>query len=352
MIARDLDVACVPASGTVRDALRVIDGFAHSVALILDDAGVLAGLLTDGDLRRALLRGASLDDGVLPFATTSPLTCRSGTPRALVLDLMRARSVAVVPEIDDAGHLVGLHTLTDIVGGATLPNVAVVMAGGKGTRLGELTRTTPKPLVPVAGRSILEWIILNLVGGGIREIYVSVNHLADQIESALGDGTALGCTINYLRENEDEPLGTAGSLAVLRDLRPDLEDPLLVMNGDLMVEFNVRELVQHHRDQNAAVTVGVRPYQHTVPFGVVQVDHEGTISGISEKPTITMDINAAVYAVAPEMMMLVPSGRVSTMPELVEACIGRGNRVVAWPVSSDWIDIGTPRDLALARGLG
>lgn len=351
MTTRDLDAACVPASGTVRDALRVIDVFAHSVALILDDEGVLAGLLTDGDIRRALLAGVTLDDDVLPVATRSPLTCTSGTPRPLVLDLMRARSVDVVPEVDDGGRLVGLHTLTDIVGGSPLPNVAVVMAGGKGTRLGDLTRTTPKPLVPVAGRSILEWIVLNLVGGGIREIYVSVNHLADQIVGVLGDGSAYGCEIHYLHESGDNPLGTAGSLALLRDRRSGPADPILVMNGDLMVEFDARELIRHHVEQTAAVTIGVRPYQHTVPFGVVQVGGDGSVAGIMEKPTITMDINAAVYAVSPEILPLVPAGVGSSMPELVQRCLESGNRVVAWPLSSEWIDVGTPSDLARARGI-
>lgn len=351
MARRELDAACVPASGTVRDALRVIDEFAHSVALILDDEGVLAGLLTDGDIRRALLAGVALDDVVLPVATRSPLTCRSGTPRSLVLDLMRARSIDVVPEVDDGGRLVGLHTLTDIVGGAPLPNVAVVMAGGKGTRLGDLTKTTPKPLVPVAGRSILEWIVLNLVGGGIREIYVSVNHLADQIVGVLGDGAAYGCEIRYLHESGGNPLGTAGSLALVREQRPEFADPILVMNGDLMVEFDARELIRHHVEQNAAVTIGVRPYQHTVPFGVVQVDRDGSVAGITEKPTFTVDINAAVYAVSPDALQFVPSGVGSSMPELVQRCLESGNRVAAWPLSSDWIDVGTPRDLARARGL-
>ena len=145
----------------------------------------------------------------------------------------------------------------------------MIMAGGEGTRLGELTRDTPKPLMEVAGRSILEWIVLNLVGGGIRDIYVSVNHLADQIEEHLGDGSRLGCTVRYLREEPDLPLGTAGSLGLLRAEHPDLAVPTLVMNGDLMVQFEPEQLLDFHDATGAAVTVATRPYQHEVPFGVV-----------------------------------------------------------------------------------
>lgn len=351
MTTHDLARACMSADGDLRAALRVIDQFAHSVALITDEQGALAGLLTDGDVRRALLAGSSLEDPALPVATRTPLTCRSGSPRSLVLDLMRAKRITVVPEVDAAGRLVGLHTLNDIVGGDPLPNVAVVMAGGKGTRLGAITASTPKPLVSVAGRSILEWIVLNLVGGGVREVYISVNHLADQVVDHLADGSQFGCTIRYLHEDPDRPLGTAGSLALLRAVRPQLREPVIVMNGDLMVDFDARELLRHHGESGAALTIGVRPYQHRVPFGVVELDAGGNVTAITEKPTVTMDINAAVYAVSPPALALVPAGACSSMPELARACLQQGMPVRAWPLQTEWIDVGTPQDLARARGL-
>ena len=298
MTARDLRAACAPTSATVRDALEVVDRSATLVCLLVDDDFRLAGLLTDGDLRRAVLKGTSLDAPALDHATRSPHSVAAGSPRALVLDLMQALRISAVPEIDDDGTLVNLHTLSDVVGSAPLPNVAVVMAGGRGTRLGDLTKDTPKPLMTVAGRSILEWIVLGLVGDGIREIYVSVNYLAEQIEEHLGDGARLGVAVRYLREDPDHPLGTAGSLTLLREERPDLEHPVLVMNGDLMVEF----------------------------------------------------INAAVYAVEPRVLAWLPAGRASTMPGLVETCLERDERVTAWPIQSEWIDVGTPTDLARAKG--
>ena len=165
------------------------------MCLLVDDDGRLAGLLTDGDLRRAVLKGSALDDPALDHATRSPHVVAAGSPRALVLDLMQALRISEVPEVAADRTLVGLHTLSDVVGSAPLPNAAVIMAGGRGTRLGDLTKDTPKPLMTVAGRSIIEWIVLGLVGDGLREIWVSVNYLADQIEEHLGDGSRLGCPV-------------------------------------------------------------------------------------------------------------------------------------------------------------
>jgi dTDP-glucose pyrophosphorylase len=348
-MTRDLKTACAPVTATVRDALVVIDRSATSVCLLVDDQGRLRGLLTDGDLRRALLRGTTLEDPALDHASTSPHTVGVGTSRGAVLDLMSALRISAVPEVDDLGHLCGLHTLSDVVGATPLPNVAVVMAGGRGTRLGELTQDTPKPLMTVAGRSIIDWIILGLVGDGIREVYVSVNYLAEKVEEHLGDGSRLGCTIRYLREEPERPLGTAGSLTLLRAERPDLADPVIVMNGDLMVQFDVGNLLETHRRTGALVTVGTRTYQHEVPFGVVESER-GRVTGVTEKPTLSLDINAAVYAVEPRALEWLPDGRASTMPGLVETCLERGEVVTAWPITSEWNDVGTPRDLARAKG--
>lgn len=349
MTSRDLRAGCAPRTASIRDALIVIDRSATSVCLLVDEDGRLLGLLTDGDLRRALLRGVGLDDAALEHATTTPHVVESGTSRAAVLDLMSALRISAVPEVDANGVLVGLHTLSDVVGATALPNVAVIMAGGRGTRLGELTKDTPKPLMTVAGRSIIEWIVLGLVGDGIRDIYVSVNYLAEQIEEHLGDGSRLGCTVRYLREDPEMPLGTAGSLTILRRERPDLADPVVVMNGDLMVQFDAAKLLEVHRRSNAVLTVATRSYQHEVPFGVVESEN-GRVTGVSEKPTLSFDINAAVYAVEPRALEWLPEGRASTMPGLVETCLERDEVVTAWPIRSDWIDVGTPEDLARAKG--
>jgi NDP-sugar pyrophosphorylase family protein len=265
--------------------------------------------------------------------------------------MMHASKISAVPEVDTEFRLVGLHTLSQITGAPEIPNITVIMAGGKGTRLGELTRHTPKPLMPVAGRPIIEWIILGLVGDGIRTVYVTVNHMADQIIERLGDGEQLGCHIEYLREQVDNPLGTAGALSLLPEsVTEPGNPPMLVINGDLMVDFDAQALINRHGATGAAVTMGTRPYSHTVPFGVVEVDDDRHITAITEKPTVTVEINTAIYCIDADLPRLLPYNQPSTMPDLAQSCLDQGRRVIAWPLSSEWIDIGTPTDLARAKG--
>lgn len=349
-MSRDLELVKAPTNASLRDVIEVVDRSATAVALLVDEGDRLQGLLTDGDVRRALLKGAELTDAALPFATTEPQTVGSGSSRALVLDLMRALRISAVPELDDNGVVVGLHTLSDVIGVEPLANPAVVMAGGRGTRLGSLTQDTPKPLMQVAGRSILEWIVLNLVGGGVREVWVSVNHMAEKVMEHLGDGSHLGCSVSYLEEDPQRPLGTAGSLGLLRAERPELDLPVLVMNGDLMVQFDPVDLLAFHERAGARITVAARPYHHEVPFGVVDHGPDGAVRGIREKPTYSASVNAGVYAVDAAVLDRVRPGEPTTMPELVQSCLDAGDTVAAWELATDWIDVGTPVDLARAKG--
>ena len=336
----------VGTEATVLDAVAAIDAGGSGVALVVAD-GVLRGVVTDGDVRRAILAGTSLHDGAITIATRKPVVVGPQASRASTLDIMRARRLDAVPIVADGGRLLGLHTLSDLVGVVQRPNHAVIMAGGRGSRLGDLTRATPKPLLPVAGRPIIEWAILELVGAGVRTIHVSIGHLAEQIVDRLEDGSALGCDIDYLRE--DEPLGTAGALALLADAHPALTDPIVVLNGDLMVQLDVGDLLATHHSAASALTIGTRPYAHQVPFGVLETEH-GRVTGIAEKPTVEVEVSAGIYAVEPALLELVPRGAPSTMPELTQRAIERGHLVRTWPLRQDWIDVGTPHDLTRARG--
>lgn len=351
MTRAELDAVTLPCRASLREVLECVDRSGLRVALLVDSEGRLSGLLTDGDVRRAILSGDDLSSPALPHATTTPQTVPVGHGRAGVLDIMRALRLSVLPELDEDGRPVGLHTISDVVGVPQLPNPVVIMAGGQGTRLGALTASTPKPLIEVAGRSILEWIVLNLVGGGARDLYVSVNHLAEQIEDHLGDGSRLGCSVRYLREEPGRYLGTAGSLSLLRSARPDLDAPVLVMNGDLMVDFDPAQLLSFHDHSGAAITVATRAYQHEVPYGVVEHGPDHAVAAITEKPVVSMVVNAGVYAVSPHVLDRVAPGTPTTMPALIQECLELGECVAAWQLHADWIDVGTPVDLARARGV-
>lgn len=341
---------CIPRGASIRMALAAIDAGASLIALITDDDGYLAGIVTDGDIRRALLADNSLDSAVLPHANLAPRTVPVSSSRADALDLMRTIRINALPIVDEGSRVVGLQTLSEIIGKRRLTNHAVIMAGGRGTRLGELTKARPKPLMTVAGRAIIDWVVLGLVESGITDIHVSVAYLSDQIMDHLGDGDQLGCRIGYIHEDPDVPLNTAGALGHYFRQNATIDEPIIVTNADLMVRYNAADLLDFHASRGAAISVASRTYTHQVPFGVMEVDSESLVTGIAEKPQMEFEISAGIYAVSRAALELVPFDQPYSMPELMEACLQNGRRVASWPINSDWIDVGTPKDLATAKG--
>jgi dTDP-glucose pyrophosphorylase len=349
---KPLDHLLVHADRPIREVMSTIDRGAEAIALVVTSDGTLEGTVTDGDIRRALLAGASLDDTVAPFVSHDPVTVAEGTDRAAVLDLMRARQLNQIPVVDDAGRLVGLHVVREVLGAEARPNWAVVLAGGRGTRLGQLTTTTPKPMLPVAGRPILERIVLHLVGSGITTVYLSVGYLADQIRDHFGTGADFGCDIRYLDEDPAIPLGTGGPLRALQELSTAPSDPVLVLNGDLVTSFSVGGILHHHAHSRAAMTVALREYVHDVPFGVAHLD-EGDlrfISRLDEKPHWSGLVNAGIYVIDPALIATIPAGEMYPITDLINACLERGERIAGWRLTGDWHDIGRPIEFAHARG--
>jgi dTDP-glucose pyrophosphorylase/CBS domain-containing protein len=334
---------------TIRDAMGAIDAGTVEIALVVDDGRRLLGTVSDGDVRRALLAGAALDDPVKPYMTADPRVVRPESGRAEVLDLMRARSLAQIPVLDEHGVVVGLHVLRELLGAIERENWAVIMAGGRGTRLAPLTDHLPKPMLPVAGRPILERLVLHLVGSGIRRILLSVNYLSDLIEGHFGNGAAFGCAIGYLREEPGRPLGTGGSLALLRDLPEQPTHPLLVMNGDLLTNFSVPAMLASHEASGAPATLAVREYTHEIAFGVAEVQGSW-LRRLQEKPVVSWSISAGIYAIDPGLLPRIPRNQQFPLPSLLDDCLLRGEPVNVWQIDDEWSDIGQPAELRRARG--
>ena len=342
-MAENLSGCLVPAGGTVRDALAAVDRGVAGIALAVDADGRLAGVATDGDLRRALLRGIPLDAPLEPLLVRTFASVSRSQSRADALDLMVARRIDAIPVLDEGGHPVALHLLHTFLEPVARENWAVIMAGGRGTRLAPLTDTIPKPMLRVAGRPILERIVLHLVGHGIRRIFISVNYLAHVIEDHFGDGSAFGARIEYLREQA--PLGTGGALGLL-PAAPDRT--LVLLNGDLVTGVDVGDLIDHHERGGFEATVGTRRYVHTVPFGCIEREGD-RITGLEEKPAIEREVNTGIYALSPWAAGLVEPGRAITMPELVAQILVTGRPVGAFEVEDDWVDVGQRDQLARAR---
>lgn len=344
MDAQDLSRFLVHPEQTVRDAMRVISDNWREFALVARVDREVIGVITDGDIRRGLLSGLTLDSHAAAVMTRDYIAVTPQADRAGVLDLMKARSIRHVPVLDAERRLIGIHFLEALIGTAEKPNAAVIMAGGEGRRLRPLTDARPKPMMDVAGRPILERIVLHLVGFGIKRIFIAVNYLAHMIEAHFGSGDGFGCSIEYLRE--DRPLGSGGALSLLPH---DLEHPLLVMNGDLVSQFDVSRLLGYHASEQAAATIAARHHRVDIPFGVIELDR-GRLGALTEKPSAHFLINAGIYVLEPQLLERIPAGQFYPMTNLFDGLLGEGRTVAVYHLEEDWIDVGRRDDLSRANG--
>lgn len=329
---------------TIRDAMQVISDNWRELALVTDESMRVLGVITDGDIRRGLLSGLTMASSAVSVMTREYVSVTPAADRAGVLDLMKARSIRQVPVLDAERRLVGIHFLEALIGRTEKPNAAVIMAGGEGRRLRPFTDTRPKPMMEVAGRPILERIVLHLVGYGIKRIFLSVNYLAHMIREHFGDGARFGCAIEYLHETE--PLGSGGALSLLPQ---GIEHPLLVMNGDLVSQFDVSRMLDHHARERAEATLAARHHQVDIPFGVLEADGTRLVS-LTEKPSAHYLINAGIYVLEPRLLQRIPCDRFYPITDLFDTLLKGDRRVAVYRIEEDWIDVGRREDLSRANG--
>jgi dTDP-glucose pyrophosphorylase len=327
----------------MRNALAVIDRTGGQIALVVDAERRLLGTLSDGDIRRALLKGVTLDSQVTRAMRSNPTRASSSEDQSAILAKMRRQGLYQMPVVDDEGCVVGLELVGDFFTARERHNWVVVMAGGLGTRLAELTRDTPKPMLRVGTRPILETILRGLADQGFRRFHLAVNYKAEQIEAHFGDGSNLGVEIRYLRERER--LGTAGSLSLLSELP---SQPLVVMNADLLTKEDFGAMVDCHVKTGAVATMAVRNYEMQVPFGVVR-ERDGSIETIEEKPTQRFMVNAGMYVLSPEAVSMVPRQQYYDMPMLFHNLVQAGRSARCYLISGYWIDIGRMGDFERAN---
>lgn len=336
----ELNNLVVSPSNSVREVMERIDRSAKGIALVLDDSRHLLGTVTDGDIRRAILAGVDLDISVNDLLVqrqedfnSRPLTAPIGTTDSVLLHMMTETGVRQIPLVDEDDRVVDVTLLSDLVKEYELPMRAVVMAGGLGTRLRPLTDTMPKPMLPVGSKPLLELIVEQLKHAGIRRLNVATHYLGEVISDHFKDGQDFGVQISYVKE--DQPLGTVGALSLIEDS----EDPLLVINGDILTRVDFREMLNFHREHKAELTIAVRQYEFSVPYGVIETDGVA-VKGISEKPIVRQFINAGIYLLNPSVRRLVPNGRPYDIPDLIQRMLAEERTVVCFPVREYWLDIG------------
>ncbi|PSJ45306.1 alcohol dehydrogenase [Zobellella endophytica] len=329
---------------TIRDALTIINSEALRVAVVVDGQHHLLGLITDGDIRRALLNNATLESSVEQVMNPNPITAAAGTGKKELVALMQRYSILSVPLIDQDGRLESLESLEEALKPSNYNNPVFIMAGGFGTRLRPLTDHCPKPMLKVGERPILEILLLTFIRSGFSNFYISTHYMPEQIEAYFGDGALWGVNITYV--HEEVPLGTGGALGLLPENIPEL--PLIMINGDVLTTVDFERLLEFHNQHDAIATMCVREYDYQIPYGVVSGDGH-RITHMEEKPVQRFFVNAGIYVVDPELYRAVPSQHRIDMPSLLEKQLEDGKDVLMFPIHEYWLDIGRMDDFHKAQ---
>lgn len=330
----------------LRQAMETMTRLHRGLVAIVDSKRKLLGVITDMDIRSALLKGVDVEDSVEKVMNRSPASLSAELSDAEIAEAFRRAPHAYMPVVDKARRLKGIAALSDYLTVPELkPNWVVVMAGGRGTRLGPLTRATPKPMLKVGERPLLELLVEQFTTAGFSRFLFAVNYLADQIQSHFGDGSRFGAQIEYVRESK--PLGTAGALSLIRR---KFDAPLLVVNGDILTKVDFNALLEFHRHEKGLATICVREHLVQVPYGVVELSGR-RLDAFVEKPTQRYLVNAGIYVLEPKALTRLERGKPCDMPTLLKA-IGKSKRggVACFPVQEYWLDIGGPREFAQAAG--
>lgn len=335
----------IPETATIKEALVALDGNTHDwqTLFVVDDKDRMVGTLTDGDVRRGLISGSALHDKVSTVMHKNYKFVREGQNDAAQLKSFRERQVFFIPVLDDDNHIVRVCNLIKYHN--FLPVDAVLMAGGKGERLRPLTEKTPKPLLPVGGKAIIDHNIDRLIDYGVKHINVTVNYLAEQLESHFAEPHR---DVQIMTVREPKFLGTIGSIRFIKEF---YNDTVLVMNSDLFTNINYEDFYLHFKEHDADMSVAAVPYSVSIPYGILDIEERRNIKGLIEKPIYDYYANAGIYLIKKSALDLVPVGTMFHGTDLLAAIVAKGGKVIRFPLNGTWIDIGNPQEYKRANEL-
>jgi dTDP-glucose pyrophosphorylase len=340
---KDWKHATISIKTSIESVISNLNNSTLQIALIINDDDTLEGTITDGDIRRALLKGFSLKSPIGPLINKRPLVVPENLEKSLVLQLMALNRVHQIPAVDDRNRVVGLYVWEDFSAPKIKENTIVLMAGGEGKRLRPLTSSCPKPMLKVGGKPILEQIIQRAYAEGFINFVISINYLGHIIQDYFENGAKFGVNIEYICE--ESPLGTAGSLSLLK--RQQLH-PFIVANGDVLTDVKYSELLDFHERHEASATMAVRLFEFQNPFGVVQMNGINIV-GFEEKPILSSHVNAGIYVFSPKALTFLSKNESCDAPELFKKIKENGLNILAYPMHEPWLDVGNPSDLERAN---
>jgi dTDP-glucose pyrophosphorylase len=327
---------------SIRDALKIIDKSSKQICLVVENEKLI-GTLTDGDIRRGFLDGLGLDSPIKSIVFKTPTTCSAEDSREKILKIAITNKLHQIPIVDNKGRLVGLKEIDELLKPKSRTNSVVLMVGGLGTRLMPLTEDTPKPMLEVGGKPILQTIVEGFAKHGFTNITMCLGYKSNVIQDFFKDGKAFEVNIDYIVE--EKRMGTAGALTLLKK---EFNEPFFVMNGDLLTNINYERMLDFHQENNSKATMCVREYEIEVPYGVVKTNIENIVS-IEEKPVHNFYVNAGVYLLEPDCIDLIPRDEFYDMPSMFEKLIDIKEKTVSFPLKNYWLDIGRLEDFKKAN---
>lgn len=328
---------------SIKKTIAVIDDAAKQIALVVDKEAKLLGTVTDGDIRRGIISDIDMDSSVREIMNKDFFSLHFNTPKDEILAAFKQKNYHQIPLVDDQGQVKDLAILNEIIKEKKKRNKVVLMVGGLGSRLRPLTEDTPKPLLSVGGKPIMETIIEQFKSYGFYNFILCTNYKAGQIKNYFGSGTELDIEIEYV--NEEKRLGTAGALSLIEE---DFEEPFFVMNGDLLTRLNFDSMMKYHKEDGFKMTIGSREYNYQIPYGVVQIDNQ-KVHDLVEKPNHNVFVNAGVYILEPELLDLIPYNEFYDMTDLINELLQKDKPVGAFPIREYWADIGQHEDYMKAK---
>jgi dTDP-glucose pyrophosphorylase len=335
---------CVAPELSILKVMEIINNSRDvKFVLVVDKQTRLLGSVTDGDIRRGILRGAKLEESIVKVMNPNPISVEMGTNSDTIMALMKKHQIHYIPIVDKNKVLSSVEKYDSFERAITRDNFVVIMAGGLGSRLGKLTEDCPKPMLKVGNKPLLERIIDNLKESGFHNLFISVNYKSEIIENYFKDGNDFGVSIKYLRE--DKKLGTAGALGLLQERNTK---PILVMNGDLLTKLNVLKIVEEHEKSGNILTIGVKQFDYQVPYGVVVLDSNNVI-GIQEKPVHSFFVSGGAYVFNQDALELIPENQYLDMPTLITTLLQKKEKIGSYPINEYWLDIGRSDDFNKAH---
>lgn len=328
---------------TVREALIKLDKLgSDAILFVADDLNKLTGSLTDGDLRRGFIKGLGFDNPIADFIQGNPKFIFDDEYNQAKLEDFKDRNFKIIPILNRENQIVDILNFREK--STIIPADAVIMAGGKGTRLRPLTEKTPKPLLIVGDKPIIEYNIDRLAKIGVENIHISINYLGEQLEDYFGDGSNKKLNIKYLKE--DKPLGTIGSILLADEFE---HEDIFVMNSDLLTNIDFADFYKSYKESGADMAVAATSYHVDVPYAVLETDGKNKVKSLKEKPRYTYFSNAGIYLMKKSLLEMIPKDEFYDITDLMENVLSMDNILLTYPINGYWLDIGKPEDFKKAQ---